>query len=259
MNNIHEKKSERRWSAGRIFWGLFFVAAAAIIVLNLLGIIAISGFSLGTILLSTLLLIILIASLPHLFWFGIFFPALGLLILLAEPFGLNIGKLNLWAAFGVALLLSIGFSILFHPRKRYHKYNAYVHVRGYKDAVKTDEYEQVIDEPDGEDVFEKTSFGSTIKYVNSLNFKHAVLECSFGAMKVYFDNARINGSEASIDCNVSFGAMELYVPKEWRIVNRTHRSLSGFDEKNPGHAGQNSPTVTLTGNVSFGALTIIYV
>ena len=54
-------------------------------------------------------------------------------------------------------------------------------------------FESVIDEEDGTAVCHRTTFGSTVKYVNSDHFKYAQFDVSFGEIKAYFDNARSRG------------------------------------------------------------------
>ena len=87
-----------------------------------------------------------------------------------------------------------------------------------------EEFESV-DQVDGNVIQLSTSFGSSIKYVNSEDLEHVKLECSFGAMKVYFDNAIIQSGKAQLDMHVSFGGVELYVPRGWRVSNQLRAFL----------------------------------
>lgn len=81
---------------------------------------------------------------------------------------------------------------------------------------------------------------------------------SFGAMKVFFDNAMIQNGNATIELEVSFGGVELYFPKHWSVVNQTDTVFGGLDEKNHSSSA-GSPVVTLTGDINFAGVTIIYV
>ena len=78
----------------------------------------------------------------------------------------------------------------------------------------------------GQKIFFRTNFSSAVKYVSASNFEYAALECSFGNMKVFFDDARIPGGSATIDLSVSFGAVQLYLPKEWYVNKQPQQRLS---------------------------------
>ena len=61
----------------------------------------------------------------------------------------------------------------------------------------------VVNEQDGKSIDCTTSFGECIKYVNTENFERANIKCSFGDVKVYFDNAKIPSGRADIYLDVS--------------------------------------------------------
>ena len=94
--------------------------------------------------------------------------------------------------------------------------------------------------------------------MNSENFKYAQFDASFGEIKAYLDNAKIEGHDAQINVDVSFAGVELYLPKQWTVINQVSAVFGAVDEKN---RNQSDGTVklTLTGKVSFGGVTIIYV
>lgn len=69
---------------------------------------------------------------------------------------------------------------------------------------KDTDYETIIDEEDGNRISFDTSFGASIKYVNTDDFQSASLDCSFGSMKVYFDNAMMQQPQATIYLDASF-------------------------------------------------------
>jgi hypothetical protein len=129
-------------------------------------------------------------------------------------------------------------------------------LRGFKEHEK---FETIYNTPDSSDVYANVRFGSAIKYVNTDNFEHAVLDCSFGALKVYFDNATIISDEATIDLRCSFGAIELYIPSDWRLMNDVNYSFSGLSEKNPKRATGTGPVVWLKGSASLAGIEVVYV
>jgi len=101
------------------------------------------------------------------------------------------------------------------------------------------------------------SFGETSRYLHSTALETARLSCRFGALSVYFDQAQLHpdGAEAFVDC--SFGAIEMYVPRHWRIINKTSCTLGAAEiDNNHNESSSNSPTLTISGNVSLGALEV---
>jgi hypothetical protein len=76
---------------------------------------------------------------------------------------------------------------------------------------------------------------------------------------VYFDNADIPSGRAEIYMHVSFGAMELYVPRTWNVIPGFRRGASGLEEKGVREYAEGAPTLALTGDASFSGVSIIYV
>ena len=268
MEQMNGDQKEYKWKKGvsRIFWGIVFILAALAVVLNLLGVFGDMQLSFWTVIFSIVLLLVFIASILNVFWFGIFF-ALGFAFMLykdmiaAATDSALIADINNWAIIGIALLLSIGFSILFRKKDR-----KYVHVFSGGDigafgAIGDDgeHFESVVNQVDGSEIVDRISFGSKIRYINSENFKRAFIECSFGAMKFYFDNAHIIDGTAEIKLDLSFSGAELYIPKNWRLVDNIQRTATGIEEKNRNQIDNDSPVVTLSGSSKFSGLEIIYI
>jgi predicted membrane protein len=182
------------------------------------------------------------------FW-GILFPLSFICILYAHE--LNITSFTPWPALFTAFLLSLGLSLIFqrhgcHIHPFYHSH--------YDHSFSS----TVINEPDGNAVNCSTSFGECMKYVKSENFERADIRCSFGEVKVYFDNALIPSGKADIYLDVSFGEAQLFIPKTWKVVNDVHVFLGDMQEKTR-NIGSDSPVVTLHGKVSFGDVQIIFI
>ena len=96
-----------------------------------------------------------------------------------------------------------------------------------------------IDIEDESHVGFKTSFGASIKYINTDKFEQADFNCSFGAMKVYFDNAIMSNENAIVRINASFSGIELYIPKTWNVDDKTNVFLVAIDEKNRNESNNN--------------------
>jgi hypothetical protein len=173
----------------KIFWGLFFIVAAAFIIINQLG--YFTNIGLFSLILTIFVTAIFISSVYHVNFFGILFSIAVILIIYNEP--LHLEAITPWPVLITAFLGSIGLSIIFGKAHIYTKH-----------VCCGEHYDQVVNDPDADTVDFAVNFGSSIKYINSENFKKANLISSFGALKVYFDNAKIVGDEANINLDVSF-------------------------------------------------------
>ena len=238
-----------------IFWGLFFVAAAALLIVNQLGLFINVGIF--SILLTIILAAIFIKSLWELSWVGIFFPLAFAAIIYSDQLGLE--EITPWYVLIAALLLSIGASFLFGSHR--HSHHHYSHTEYTTKGPKfhdSESFSKTTENLEGQSIYSRTRFSGSTKYIKSDNFKEASIDCSFGQADVYFDEAKIINDSAQIVVNVSFGECNLYLPKEWRIENRIHTSFGDTKEKNF-NKSEGLPVVTLTGSVSFGDCNIIYV
>jgi len=224
----------------KIFWASFFIIAAVLLIISQLG--YLGGINFVSLLLTILIAAIAVKSITSrtisVFLFCIAF----LCIIYSGPLGLE--KITPWPVLGAALLLSIGISILVKPKHR----------RLHMD----DRFKDTVENDSGSDVYCDTHFASVIKYVESADFRHADISCRFGGAKIYFDKAAVRGGTGEIDVDVSFGGVELYIPKEWAIENSINAFAGGVDEKNH-HDPSGDIIVRLSGRISFGGITIIYV
>jgi predicted membrane protein len=264
MNNHAWRENFRqpgRTGGKGVFWGVVFILAAVAIALNATGVIALGSLKSGDLFWTIVLLVILVLSLPHRFWFGIFFPLIGLFFIYAAPLGVDIRRVSLWVCFLVALLLSIGFSILFHGRgkgRRKKKWvcqnNGDAYDYGVEFGVGASE------QTDANIVRVGGNFCNIIKYINSENLERVEAECNFGTMKLYFDNAKPRESGSLIVLEVNFGSVELFIPRAWGVNNDLRRSFSGIYEKNTAHTcDEKTAHITVTGEANFSSVSIIYI
>lgn len=232
----------------RIFWGVMLLLAGVVLLLNTLGFLP--EINVFTLLFSLFLVALLIKSIWRLNFAGVLFPAAILTVLYKDALGLaymSTWTLS-WTLFLAASLGSIGLSLIFtKPINRYR----FTHHSKFEDST-------IIDIDDADIIRLETNFGSSIKYVNTTSFEQANLECSFGGMKVYFDNAQMKNDQAIVRLEASFSGVELYFPKDWRVVNHASVSFGAVEERN--HCDANAThTVHLYGDVSFGGVEIYYV
>lgn len=229
---------KRNW-----FWGIFFIAAAVLLIAGNFWDFA--YINVWTFVLTILLLAALLKSIRKKNISGVIFAVAFLCMIYAKPLG--IANLSPWTILAAALLLSIGVSFLYHPGKK-EEYHHMVTDHDFKEIETVDENTMHFD----------ITFGSGIKYINTDDFRGAKAECSFGGMKLYFDNALMQAEQAVLEVDLTFAGLEIYLPKEWELVNRTSAVFGGVKVENR-HQGDCGHQLVLTGDVVFGGVTVIYV
>ncbi len=228
----------------RVFWGLFLVVGAIVLLISKLG--YFSDTNIFSLLFTLLLVGIIIKSLIRLNFPGILFPLAFIAIIYDDKLGIT--AITPWTVLIVALLLSIGLSLIFSKRPKKYKMN-------YKWDGDIPETINIEDEGH---IKLSTSFGSSIKYVNTDKFEYADLECSFGNMKIYFDNATMAKDNAIIKVDVSFAGMQIYVPRGWQVINNTDVSFGALEEKNKREVVITN-TLTIIGDISFAGVEVFYI
>lgn len=232
------------------FWGVFFLAAAIFVIASQAG--AFAGIGFWSIAATVLLAAVFISSLTDLNFFGLFLSLALLYLIYQHPFHLIV--FSFWQLILAAVFASIGFSMIFHSRRHRH-WDWHGCCGGGNDS-----WQESKENISGNDVFVKTSFCESCKYLHSDSLQTARLSSSFGKLSVYFDQVRLSPEGAEARINASFGEMILYVPKEWRVVDKVHAAFGAVssDERAP-QPDADAPALTLTGSVSFGSLQIRYV
>ena len=226
------------------FWGVVLILGGIFLIISKLGYFPdINAFSL---LLTVLLVVVIVKSLIHINFPGILFPIAFICIIYDKQLGIT--NMTPWTVLLAALLGSIGFSMIFHKHNKW--FNMSHKDKDYK-------FEKIDIEDEGNIRF-KTSFGASIKYINTDKFEQADFDCSFGGMKIYFDKATMSKENAIVRINASFSGIELYVPKNWNVEDKTNVTLGSVDEKNRG-AQITTNTLTLVGDITFSGVEIIYI
>ncbi len=226
----------------KIFWGIFFVVMAMVVIVSKIGILPDVGvFSL----LATVFLVWMAADgLKHRNFYEMMFAAAFLCIIYDEPLGIEALT---------ALLFGIGFSLLFGGRGK------------RKDSIKL-EWDSsgsggsgiLREQCSGELIRCENNFGSSIRYIHSDNFCKAYLENNFGRMTIYFDNAVIQGGTATVRVENNFGDTALYIPGEWSVENELEHVFGSINEHGRS-LGTGSAHLRLEGDTNFGNIEIYYV
>lgn len=229
----------------KIIWGIFLLLTGAYLIVSRLGYAPVIGPF--TILFTISCIIVIIDNLPKLNFSGILFPLAILCILYDKP--LHITALTPWTIILVAILVDVGLTLIFSPVKKNFR-----HSETSRNDFSSVEGENVA----GEKINLHSNFGGLLRYITSDNLKYVELSASFSGVKLYFDGAQVPSGNVTLDINSKFSGIELYIPKSWNIVNQVEASFGSADMKECSTKDGNI-TITLMGNVSFGAVEIHYV
>ncbi len=228
----------------RLSVGLSLILCGIALIIYKLG--YFSDTNIFTILFTIFLVGIIIKSALKANFAGILFPIALICIDYDEQLGIT--AITPWTVLIAALLGSIGLSMVFN------KHPKWAHRKSNWDPSKFN----TIDTEDESHIKLKTSFAGSIKYINTDKFEQADLKCSFGAMKVYFDNAVLHEGKGVVIIESSFSGIELYIPRNWTVEDISTTSLSSVTEKNR-NEGTADNILTICGDISFSGVEIIYI
>ncbi|MBR6452954.1 MAG: hypothetical protein IKS87_09620 [Lachnospiraceae bacterium] len=241
----------------KITTGLLLAALAVCLILWKLNVfnlpVALAGVSTWGLIVSAIMLVIIIHSLLDLNFAGLFVPLAVIGIVFDEPLGIT--AITPWTILIAAALLTVAFDMLFS------KHKIRRHFARHRGGHFSDRYAtEVSDEDEGGHITHGVRFGSATKYVRNSNLASADLSAQFGQLSVFFDGAQVPSGRVDLDCNVSFGELDVYIPKTWHVENRVGVTLGNCDDRyvNPG-PGAEIVTCCIDGSVSFGEMKLIRV
>ena len=228
------------------FWGIIFLLAAVLVIAS--QITSFNQIGVGSIIVTVMLGTLIIKSLVELNFIGVFIPVAVLYMIYQQP--LRLVYMSPWTLILAAVLASIGLSYFFHGRHHKTKYSHCDNKCFSNDS----------ENMDSNNPSASLSFGSSSKYLHSDCLKSGRFSASFGSMEIYFGEAQLSpeGAEICLDC--SFGTIELYVPRNWRIIDKLHISIGNVDNSIRADQPQdNAPQLTIIGNVQWGNVEIHYI
>ncbi len=228
-----EKKIKKRKplnTASRIACGIVAIAAAVLVLLSSFGIITL-GINIGILVAIAAIAVIAIYSAFHFFWAGFFFLAATIIVIMnANGLYFDLEGSAIGGLYIAAALLTVAFHLFFRKS-----------VFGISIGSDHD-----------------ATFGSATRYIED-EFEFEKLECNFGSIKAFLEQAKPKNGHATIDVECNFGGIEIYVPKTWKVIDRVTCSFGNFEQKNRSSTSEKSPTLTITGECSFGAVTVVYI
>ena len=236
-------------------WGLLLLLAAALLIANQVG--GFAEFGVGSVIVGVICLAVLVQSIIGRSFAVIPFPLGALYFVFQSHFGWP--HIGFWILFAAASLASIGLVVLL-PSKI--KKTIIAGINGDHDyEYSNDKTKSKFGKDDSEKNFDiNLEFGGVSRYLRSDCLESVKLHCRFGGLEVYFDDVELspNGAEVLLSC--SFGSIELYIPRHWKVIEDINCTLGGVESnKKRNHPSDDSPTLVIRGNVSFGGIDINYV
>ena len=232
-----------------VIWGILLILLAAYVAVNKLGLFV--DIPVVSILLSVVFIYFIINGIIKRNFFEVFIPAalIGCMFdtEIASFTGTDFDKLTPWTLLFVAVLLSIGFDMIFK--------------KNHNIQIGHNEFHGNFTEETSENGFVKidSAFDGATRYVNSPNFESAQIHNTFGKNVVYFNNAIMKNGNAIIDVENSFGQTVLYIPKTWRADVIRDCSFGDVKIFGSGNADMDAPYVKIKAEVAFGDVEIYFV
>ncbi len=238
----------------KIVTGAIFILIAGLLILKGINPGFMNGFfgelTVWQVIWTAVIAIILVGALIKRELFVIIFSLAFLLFIFEGKFG--IPHIPAWAIFPPAAFIFFGIEAM-RPK--------HWHVCRDKDGNTVrfeynsngDREGATIIDSDGQNI--DVSFGSTVKYFEMEDFKYSNLECNFGSIKAYYNNAKMAGSEAFISAEQNFGETEIYIPKEWKCIIKKSQAFGNVRDMGSGE-WDGEHTVNIKAEANFGEIKI---
>lgn len=245
-----------------IFWGVFFILAAVLVIASQVG--SFVQIGVWSIIAAVLLIAWLISGISRVSFVEIFLPAALLYIVFQKP--LEWFYISPWLLILAALFLGIGLSLIIRKRPRAPWGHHWTMHSGTGDGdASTPGFhgppESSIEVNDDDNYPRaKISFGVTSRYLHAQNLTRGEFAASFGGLEVYLDQAQLNPEGAELGLECSFGSIKLYVPRSWTVRDNISASLANVEnDTRMARPEEGLPPLYLTGSVSFGSIEVAYI
>ena len=151
-----------------------------------------------------------------------------------------------------ALILAFGLSLLLDALRKPKGKRFYIHKKGDMSHSTKKHFRQ-----EGESFNCGIRFGEVSHSITPPRLREGEVSVSFGEMTLDLTGCGEITEHCQVDVRVSFGELRLKVPKKYRVECAAGTAFG--DISTHGHADADAAVITLTGNINFGELDIIYV
>lgn len=195
---------------GRIFAGLLIIGIG---VLFLLG--SLEKIDVWDVLADYWPLILIFIGISHLFSSQFRNTTSGIILILIGGFfmlaNLDVLEYNLWHVLWPVLIIAVGLWILFRPK--------------FKGASKK------APEVKEDDLSAFVMFAGIDRRVESQAFRGGKATALMGAVDIDMRDAKLAGSEATLELTAIMGAVEIRIPREWKVEVDSSAILGAVEDK----------------------------
>jgi predicted membrane protein len=228
------------------FFGVFFLISAIFVITSQIG--SFGKIGVMSILVTLFLAVLVFHGLISRNFFEIFIPLSILYMIYYKPFALI--YISPWLLILSAVLVSIGFSLLFERRPKKITFS--------QDGTKY--LNQVNENSNNNNPYAKVTISSSSIYLHSESLQGGHFISNLGELEVYFDQVQLSTVDVEIFLECNLGTIKLYIPRHWNVDDNMH-SILGEVKYYPQHTepSQNAPQLKLAGNVVMGNVEIQYI
>ena len=227
----------------KLFWGLGFLLAAALIILDVVGVMPTLLSAVGDVSIFSLILGLLLLSYALVRLFkgrisAIFFPLAFIFMLFEKNVAFLCGLedadiVNNWLVLLIALLLHVGVAILIPSRRMRRGHRRYTVSR------------------------EENLLSSSTVYVNCDGFIPNTVGNKLGECTVHFQNVDQYKGGQTLTVSNSLGSMTINVPVTWTLVTDVDNNMGSIDT--PMYSDNGGPILYIKGENNLGNLEIHFV
>ena len=221
---------------GRIFSGILIILIGIVFLLG-----SMDQIDIGDFFSDYWPLFIIFIGIWHLFsnnfqnaGIGLVLIIIGGFFLLAE---LDVLRWNIWHILWPVLIILVGIWLIFKP-----KFTGY---KGKVPGIKENDL----------DAF--ALFSGIKRKVESQAFRGGKATAMFGAVELDFSHAKLEGNQATIEVTAMFGGIDVFVPRDWKVVVDASAILGGVDNKHrQAGEGEIKATLFIKATALFGGIDI---
>ncbi|MBR0232310.1 MAG: hypothetical protein IJQ53_08810 [Clostridia bacterium] len=211
-----------------IFWGVVFICAAALIILDAVGVNLGEGITPWRIILGVLLLGWIVYEIVQLKFASIFFPLAFLFLVFEAPLGIWLGKgedlISTWLVLLVALLLTLGVGMLLPNRTVLNSTKRMGRTGVYLDAGK--------------------------------DLASALIHDNLGNVQVYITNRDAYPGNGVITVSDNLGTVTLRIPGTWMVATQISNNVGKVDVPPQDYPCSQSITLVIHDNV--GTVSVVF-
>ncbi len=111
---------------------------------------------------------------------------------------------------------------------------------------------------DDNKLFVDVTFGGRKEIITAKDFRGGAVSVTFGGSEINLAQADFVEDSIVLDCNVSFGGVELVIPAHWEIQNEIKPVFGSVEDKRVVHSSgrEEKKRLILRGNCTFGGIEI---